>query len=77
MAAARPVTKRKWSMLGAIGWEVWLPCEEGSGGASFPVVAWAWSPSGEVRAVACGNKGPFLLSKREQAEGKFQMVRIA
>jgi len=67
---------KRWTMIGTLGWEVWLPCEEGSGGASFPVVAWAWSQTGEVRAVACGTRGPFLLSKAEQAEGKFRTVRI-
>lgn len=65
----------RWSLLGAIGWEVWLPCEEGSDGASFPVIAWAWSQT-EVRAVICGRKGPAMLSKAEQKEGEFRRVEL-
>lgn len=73
----RPKRRKKdrWSLLGAIGWEVWLPCEEGSGGAVFPVIAWAWSQT-EVRAIVCGNKGPAMLSKAEQKEAQFRKVQI-
>ena len=65
----------RWSLLGAIGWEVWLPLEKNSGGASFPVIAWAWSQT-EVRAVICGSKGPVMLSKSDQAEGMFRRVEL-
>lgn len=71
----RRKTTNRWSLLGAIGWEVWLPCEKDSGGASFPVIAWAWSQS-EVRAVVCGSKGPFMLSKSDQNEGLFRKVEL-
>ena len=77
MAKPKKRETTRWSMLASIGWDVWLPCEEGSGGAAFPVVAWAWSATGEVRAVVCGSKGPLLLSKKEQAEARFRTVRIA
>ena len=77
IADGKPKRKKtqRWTLLGAIGWYVWLPCEEGSGGASFPVIAWAWSQT-EVRAVACGNKGPFMLSKADQKEAAFRRVKL-
>ena len=61
--------------MGALGWEVWLPCEDRSGGAVFPVIAWAWSQT-EIRAIICGTKGPSMLSKTEQRGGQFRRVRL-
>jgi hypothetical protein len=71
----RRKTQQRWSLLGALGWEVWLPLEKDSGGATFPVIAWAWSQT-EVRAVICGRKGPWMLTKAEQKEGQFRRVEL-
>jgi hypothetical protein len=74
---AKPKRKspRRWSLLGALGWEVWLPPEKNIRGGSFPVIAWAWSQT-EVRAVICGGKGPWMLTKAEQKEGQFRRVEL-
>ena len=70
-------TKKKWSMLGALGWEVFLPSEDVSpGGRTFPLIAWAWGSDGEVRAVICTRKGPTMLSRDEQDRADFRMVRL-
>ena len=75
MAKAKRREANRWSLLGAIGWEVWLPDVNKNGGAAFPVIAWAWSQT-EVRAVICGRKGPMMLSKSAQAEGEFRRVEL-
>jgi hypothetical protein len=47
-----------WTMVGCLGWEVYLPGEEGSGGFTVPVIGWALRSDGEARALVCTEHGP-------------------
>jgi hypothetical protein len=64
-------------MLGCLGWEVWLPGEEGSGGFTVAVIGWAWRSDGEeCRAVVCTTKGPQLLTDADEERAEFRQVRL-
>lgn len=76
MAAKKRAPAKKWAMLGSVGFQVVIKSDDGVWGPTHPVIAWAWSASGEMRAVVCLKDGPYMLSPKEQRQADFQQARL-
>lgn len=77
---AKPGKKRApaktWSMLGSVGFSLVVMGKDGVWGHRHPVIAWAWSKNGEVRAVVCLREGPHMLSAWEMKRAEYTQERL-